>query len=82
MLGSVFLNPTVAAGVALGSGGTQLRKGPGRAPGAVGEPNPFDGVRSTLVDSGRENSHGVCRDSLDSVRSYVSFFRQQILSLT
>jgi D-lactate dehydrogenase len=28
MLGSTFLNPTVAAGVAFGSGGTQLRKGP------------------------------------------------------
>jgi len=28
VLGSVFLNPTVAAGVAFGSGGTQLRKGP------------------------------------------------------
>jgi len=28
ILGSTFLNPTVAAGVALGSGGTQLRKGP------------------------------------------------------
>lgn len=28
ILGSLFLNPTVAAGVALGSGGTQLRKGP------------------------------------------------------
>ena len=27
-LGSTFLNPTTAAGVALGSGGTQLRKGP------------------------------------------------------
>ena len=27
-LGSSFLNPTVAAGVAFGSGGTQLRKGP------------------------------------------------------
>ena len=28
VLGSLFLNPTVAAGVAFGSGGTQLRKGP------------------------------------------------------
>lgn len=28
VLGSTFLNPTVAAGVAFGSGGTQLRKGP------------------------------------------------------
>jgi D-lactate dehydrogenase len=28
ILGSVFLNPSVAAGVAFGSGGTQLRKGP------------------------------------------------------
>ena len=28
VLGSSFLNPTVAAGIALGSGGTQLRKGP------------------------------------------------------
>jgi D-lactate dehydrogenase (quinone) len=28
ILGSVFLNPTVAAGVAFGSGGTQMRKGP------------------------------------------------------
>ncbi len=28
VLGSSFLNPTVAAGVALGSGGVQLRKGP------------------------------------------------------
>ncbi len=28
ILGSTFLNPTVAAGVAYGSGGTQLRKGP------------------------------------------------------
>jgi len=28
VLGSFFLNPTAAAGVALGSGGTQLRKGP------------------------------------------------------
>jgi D-lactate dehydrogenase len=28
ILGSTFLNPTTAAGVALGSGGTQLRKGP------------------------------------------------------
>lgn len=28
VLGSYFLNPTVGAGVALGSGGTQLRKGP------------------------------------------------------
>lgn len=28
VLGSIFLNPTVAAGVALGSGGTQVRKGP------------------------------------------------------
>lgn len=28
VLGSFFLNPTVGAGVALGSGGTQLRKGP------------------------------------------------------
>jgi D-lactate dehydrogenase (quinone) len=28
ILGSTFLNPTAAAGVALGSGGTQLRKGP------------------------------------------------------
>ena len=28
VLGSVFLNPTVAAGVAFGSGGTQVRKGP------------------------------------------------------
>ena len=28
ILGSVFLNPTVAAGVAFGSGGTQIRKGP------------------------------------------------------
>jgi D-lactate dehydrogenase len=28
LLGSFFLNPTVGAGVALGSGGTQLRKGP------------------------------------------------------
>jgi D-lactate dehydrogenase len=28
VLGSIFLNPTTAAGVALGSGGTQLRKGP------------------------------------------------------
>ena len=27
-LGSSFLNPTVAAGVAFGSGGTQMRKGP------------------------------------------------------
>ena len=27
-LGSTFLNPTTAAGVSLGSGGTQLRKGP------------------------------------------------------
>ena len=28
VLGSVFLNPSVAAGVAFGSGGTQIRKGP------------------------------------------------------
>jgi D-lactate dehydrogenase (quinone) len=28
ILGSVFLNPTVAAGVSFGSGGTQIRKGP------------------------------------------------------
>lgn len=28
ILGSLFLNPSVAAGVAFGSGGTQLRKGP------------------------------------------------------
>eukprot|EP00428_Durinskia_dybowskii_P008077 CAMPEP_0170289438 /NCGR_PEP_ID=MMETSP0116_2-20130129/44786_1 /TAXON_ID=400756 /ORGANISM="Durinskia baltica, Strain CSIRO CS-38" /LENGTH=697 /DNA_ID=CAMNT_0010540875 /DNA_START=88 /DNA_END=2179 /DNA_ORIENTATION=+ len=28
ILGSIFLNPTVAAGVAFGSGGTQIRKGP------------------------------------------------------
>jgi D-lactate dehydrogenase (quinone) len=28
ILGSTFLNPTVAAGVAFGSGGTQMRKGP------------------------------------------------------
>ena len=28
ILGSWFLNPTVAAGVAYGSGGTQIRKGP------------------------------------------------------
>ncbi len=28
MLGSFFLNPTVGAGIAYGSGGTQLRKGP------------------------------------------------------
>eukprot|EP00667_Euglena_gracilis_P005361 EG_transcript_5401 len=28
VLGSVFLNPAVAAGVAFGSGGTQIRKGP------------------------------------------------------
>ena len=28
ILGSYFLNPTVAAGVAYGSGGTQIRKGP------------------------------------------------------
>ena len=28
VLGSIFLNPTVAAGIAFGSGGTQLRKGP------------------------------------------------------
>jgi len=28
ILGSIFLNPTVGAGVAFGSGGTQLRKGP------------------------------------------------------
>jgi D-lactate dehydrogenase (quinone) len=28
ILGSVFLNPTVAAGLAFGSGGTQIRKGP------------------------------------------------------
>lgn len=28
VLGSIFLNPTVAAGVAFGSGGTQVRKGP------------------------------------------------------
>lgn len=28
ILGSTFLNPSTAAGVALGSGGTQLRKGP------------------------------------------------------
>lgn len=28
VLGSIFLNPSVAAGVAYGSGGTQIRKGP------------------------------------------------------
>eukprot|EP00915_Cephaloidophora_sp_WS-2016_P003952 GHVH01005345.1.p1 GENE.GHVH01005345.1~~GHVH01005345.1.p1 ORF type:complete len:631 (+),score=78.61 GHVH01005345.1:1069-2961(+) len=28
VLGSLFLNPTVAAGIAFGSGGTQVRKGP------------------------------------------------------
>jgi D-lactate dehydrogenase (quinone) len=28
VLGSIFLNPTVSAGVAFGSGGTQIRKGP------------------------------------------------------
>ena len=28
VLGSLFLNPSVAAGIALGSGGTQIRKGP------------------------------------------------------
>ena len=28
VLGSIFLNPSVSAGVALGSGGTQSRKGP------------------------------------------------------
>eukprot|EP00419_Tripos_fusus_P044869 CAMPEP_0172814928 /NCGR_PEP_ID=MMETSP1075-20121228/11490_1 /TAXON_ID=2916 /ORGANISM="Ceratium fusus, Strain PA161109" /LENGTH=662 /DNA_ID=CAMNT_0013654749 /DNA_START=55 /DNA_END=2043 /DNA_ORIENTATION=+ len=28
VLGSIFLNPTTAAGVAFGSGGTQIRKGP------------------------------------------------------
>uniref|UniRef100_A0A7S2DUI9 FAD-binding PCMH-type domain-containing protein n=1 Tax=Alexandrium andersonii TaxID=327968 RepID=A0A7S2DUI9_9DINO len=28
VLGSIFLNPSVAAGVAFGSGGTQIRKGP------------------------------------------------------
>ena len=28
VLGSTFLNPTTAAGVAFGSGGTQVRKGP------------------------------------------------------
>ena len=28
VLGSIFLNPTTAAGIAFGSGGTQLRKGP------------------------------------------------------
>lgn len=28
VLGSIFLNPTTSAGVAFGSGGTQLRKGP------------------------------------------------------
>ena len=28
VLGSIFLNPSVAAGVAFGSGGTQLHKGP------------------------------------------------------
>jgi D-lactate dehydrogenase len=28
VLGSIFLNPTVAGGVAFGSGGTHVRKGP------------------------------------------------------
>ena len=28
VLGSLFLNPTVAAGVAFGSGGAQMRRGP------------------------------------------------------
>ena len=28
VLGSIFLNPSVAAGVAFGSGGTQIHKGP------------------------------------------------------
>ena len=76
VLGSTFLNPTTAAGVAFGSGGTQLRKGPAYSDRALyltvsetkwGERQVH--VVNTLGIEGLENY--VERRQLDSVSNLV-----------
>jgi D-lactate dehydrogenase (quinone) len=55
VLGSTFLNPTTAAGIAFGSGGTQLRKGPAYTERAlyfkVGDYNKWNEHTYELVDT-------------------------------
>ena len=65
VLGSMFLNPTVSAGIAFGSGGTQIRKGPSyteqaiwcrvNAQGEVEVINTIDGASGSTEDELLDN---------------------------
>lgn len=82
VLGSTFLNPTTAAGVAFGSGGTQCRKGPAYTERAlylkistnkwhekiVETVNTLDiqGLPSTVKDKEKQFSPGRARKHMDS----------------
>lgn len=61
VLGSVFLNPSVAAGVAFGSGGTQVRKGPAYTERTIYAKVQADG-KVVIVDE-----TGIKADSVDEV---------------
>ena len=86
ILGSTFLNPTTAAGVAFGSGGVYLRKGPARTDRALyckvsknkwGE-NVVSVVNTLgiegLEDADFENAHG--EDAACSLDAYANDVRQ------
>lgn len=73
ILGSTFLNPTTAAGVAFGSGGTQLRKGPAYTDRALyiqvreGKKGPIVELVNTLgIDGMEDNSKVVSK--LDAIQ--------------
>ena len=84
-LGSTFLNPTTAAGVALGSGGTQVRKGPAYTERALylkvttnKWKEKIVEVVNTLGIEGMEDSQSDRARKLDSVPSRVDTWSRWI----
>ncbi len=63
VLGSIFLNPTVSAGIAFGSGGTQIRKGPAYTEQALWCYVSADG-KVEVVNTIENISAGTCEEEL------------------
>ena len=71
ILGSTFLNPTVAAGVAFGSGGTQMRKGPAYTDRALYIKVKEDGKTLEIINKlsllGLDSRQNIIQSQLDNL---------------
>jgi len=94
VLGSIFLNPSTAAGVAFGSGGTQIRKGPAYTDRAlwcrVNENGEVDVLNTLGINDGGdpfaflESKHVLTQQDLDQdCKSAASFpnYKEELVKL-